>query len=334
MDNNIRDDNDLCFVMAVGIIVLSLTGITASLGIDLYDGTKEIQRGVGFIDATKDNYMQAMVKGSIYGNGEAVSVFGTCMDEYGIPVVNSSGTLSAWYPNGTVYLANQSMENITSGYFVYIGNMSIVSGTYLTEFMCKNISGATAKAWGEWQNPVWVADIAESLVELNDTQALITDVNNDIIGINTSLVDMNNTAEKIYTNITYIYQNISFIYQNMTNSFDDLTHVANGSVDRNNSLLADLLYRLINYSGTPIVNNLTWVTAYNLAPVYRAFWDVNVTAYNEYGQVVGSPEVDCTINATDSDIESMHWNNGLDVFTAKIFVSGWNFEWNTSCHYE
>ena len=90
--------------------------------------------------------MVANVKGSIYGSGEIMSVFGTCVDMNYVPI-NTSAYFSAWYPNGTQFISNTSMTQLQIGYFLYTGPMSVQKGTYLTEMECVDEStGQTAKA--------------------------------------------------------------------------------------------------------------------------------------------------------------------------------------------
>lgn len=126
--------------------------------------------------------LHADVKGSIYETGEQVSVFGTCLNgSYGPVAGGTTAALNVWYPNGTMFFQNVSMTELQPGYYLYSGSMSAVQGTYLTELLCAvNGTGEVAKAWGEWQNPFWVAKI-------NDSYALLLQVNQSLMGIGGSL---------------------------------------------------------------------------------------------------------------------------------------------------
>ena len=76
-------------------------------------------------------------------------------------------------PNRTLAFANDSMMEIQTGYFLWSGQMQPVGGTYFTEMRCvNNATGDFALAFGEWQNPAWVARLAtiqEDISNINIT---------------------------------------------------------------------------------------------------------------------------------------------------------------------
>ena len=196
----------------------------------------------------KQYYLKAMVKGSIYETGEYMSVFGTCSDSNDIPVENATALFSAWYPNGTNYLMNQSMSEISTGYFLWQGSMTITGGTYLTRFECQALN-QSAFAFGEWQNPVWVNRVAQIALMTNNTWALLYDLNGTIIGINNTVSGINVTVTNINdtTNeILSIVRQISITglrrlyFYNVTDSFDYNYTIMNGTVpDVSNFMRAD-----------------------------------------------------------------------------------------------
>lgn len=341
-----------------------------------------------FVLAMKDDapkaegaILKALLKGSIYETGEYMSVFGTCTDAYDNPVSGTTGTLTAWYPNGTVYMSDQVMTTISTGYYVWQGYMPAVGGTYLTQFNCTK-SNQTALAWGEWQNPVWVARIAEALDIVNQTQYIITDLNGTIIGINATLeqieaivAQINLTVEEIQTEInttqTLILDGFNSTLENLsglqtsieqnftyTNSLIVETQIiANASVDRNDSLLAQLLYSLINHTGVPTTGNVTWTERSGPNPPrYWRYWWIKVDVEDEYGNAVYYPEVGCNLTTSVTGEEVMDFytspscagyykgdchgyddeddesNNGGGYFYSKVFVSSWDFSWSTTCY--
>jgi len=112
--------------------------------------------------STNPNKIKAMLKGSIYESGEQVTVFGACYDGWGYLLPGANATFSSWYPNGTLWHDNVPMTSINnSGRWRIQMNMSDTRGTYLTQIKC-NYQGDYALAFGEWQNPRWVARIKET----------------------------------------------------------------------------------------------------------------------------------------------------------------------------
>jgi len=257
-----------------------------------------------YIDDVKHNFqMMAKVKGSIYANNETISVFGTCTDAYDVPVINSSGTLTVFYPNGSVYFSNQSMTKLTEGYFLWTGPMPFVEGTFLTEFVCSatinNIS-YSAKAWGEWQNPGWTNKIYD----------IYNTTNISIEMINQTLYEINRTQEMVL----------------------ETQVIANASVDRNNSLLAQLLYYLINLSESHMIpGNLTWTEDPGRV-IYGKYWRIKVYVYDDSGYPVYYPEVACTINTTLHSLQYMEDEGNH--FSARLYIyQGGDFEWTVNCFY-
>jgi hypothetical protein len=261
--------------------------------------------------------MNAVVKGSVYESGEAIAVFGTCVDNYGMPVINSTATFSAWYPNGTQFIFSDNMTNISAGYFLYAGIMSLVQGTYLTEMVCNaTIDGSPqfAKAWGEWQNPFWVNRLANISGQLSNLSLQIGE------GFNATVA------------------NITFLQQNMTNSFNNTNNlilqtqvIANASVDRNSSLLAYLLYQLLNISSSYIVPaNITWTEDADRV-VYHTYWSIKVHVYDIYDKSLFYPDVQCTINTTMHDLQYMEPQGNHFISTLYISRDDPDFSWTTRC---
>jgi hypothetical protein len=295
--------------------------------------------------------------------------------------------------------------------------MDVIGGTYLTEMTCYGFN-QTAKAYGEWQNPVWVNRIATVLDFVNASSLVLIDINNTVIGINattaqiaamlanlsinisgsnitvnlsavldaiaslslqigqgfndtqvlmidgfenvsilisssynnislqiTNLSSQVSNVQQSINNLTNIstvqynnvINNITFLQQNMTNNFNYTNSliqqdilVSNGSVDRNNSLLAQLLYLLINGTGTPVTGNTTW-TEYSIDnPVFYRTWNIKVKAYDEYGRIISDPYVACTIVTSQDplqymDVEGNHFSSSIFIYTHGEFT------WTTNC---
>lgn len=278
--------------------------------------------GVSSEVVVQEDVLRALVKGSIYGSGEFVTVFGTCLNATDGGFPGSYASMSSWYPNGSLFFENVSMGEMQTGYFFYTGNMSAVQGTYLTEMTCHvNGSDVVAKAFGEWQNPYWVAQVNA--------------VNGTLYNLS---VQLNESMEITWDKIDNISVQINTSYENLTTLIYYAAGVANGSVDRNDSYLAVLLQLIASTVGAPVTQNLTVVEDAE-ATVYFRNWNIDVTVYNEYNVTVGSPVVSCFINTTNNPPTTnqlMTWQESQSVFrhTEKVTtLPGVDFAWSTWCVY-
>lgn len=190
----------------------------------------------------------AKVKGSVYETGESVSVFGTCLSADDQPLTGTTGVLSAWYPNGTVLFSNVSMTEIEPGYYLYTGSMNPVRGTYLTEFTC-TYQQQVARAFGEWQNPFWVAKIGEINTTTNEIN---TKVDNITLELGDLRITMNDSFEITWSQLESINVTINDTFINLSSQIQAVGDVANASVDRNDSYLASLLHQLLDQTNTTI----------------------------------------------------------------------------------
>jgi len=312
--------------------------------------------------------MKAIVKGSIYETGEMMSVFGTCMDYNDIPIENSTAILSAYYPNGSVWFENDTMMEISNGYFVWAGPMDTVGGTYLTEFTCFGL-GQQAKAFGEWQNPVWVARIASIMQSLNETQYLLYGLNGSIVGVNAtlsqliSLVENSTQANEYYfnyltangtvslydvlnqVNINYdlinaTYQEIQFLSESMVNNFTytnslitQVGDIANASVDRNDSLIVTLINNLINLTSSQIVtpSNLTYIVVSQDVPRYWRDWNIVIRAYDSNGRLRSSPEIYCIMTTTTNPTPTYMEESGINFRYSEFINQFGDFQYTISC---
>lgn len=285
------------FLLAIGVVAMVL--LAGCVHITKDGRTVDYGNGVSLAAIGGAQILHAQVKGSIYETGDAVSVFGTCLDGNDRPFTLSGAFLSAWYPNGTVFLVNQSMTQFQSGYFVYQTAMDAVQGTYLTQMACVvpgNVPGneTVAYAWGEWQNPYWTGQIKNTSRDVaNMTQILQSSqvTWNDILNITSQVPG--------WFNMTWLAQNVTDaliqqIYANLTVQNAYVAMVANGSVDRNDSLLYLTLinngFIPVNASGAPVNWTVTADT-----PVYYRTWNVVAQAYDPVKQnkKLSYPDVQC-----------------------------------------
>jgi hypothetical protein len=306
-------DNEKVAICIIAIVFFGV-GILVLNGLSL---AKEDKLDAAPHELVQMGYLKSMIKGSIYGGGETMSVFGTCTDANDVPLNSTTGTLSAWYPNGTQYIFNDPMLEISPGYFIWNGEMSNVKGTYLTEFLCNaSIWGGSyySRAWGEWQNPYWV----EAIFNLSDDLANLS-------------LDLNLTNEYILNMNQTMVTNF-----NTTNQYImDTQIIANASVDRNDSLLAQLLYFLVNWSTTenPFCGNLTADQFSVGNPIYWKDWTIKVFARDGDGDGIGYPDAYCLINTTQNPTQSYMDDEG-DHFTYTEFNKvkpGGQFDWTIHC---
>jgi hypothetical protein len=318
MDDKIDDQRGIIGVI-VAIIFILLIGIVGVFAMNIYlSNNPEIKKMEG-IEKVTQREMVASLKGSIYSNGEAISVFGTCVDTYDIPVTNATAWFSAWYPNGTQFVSSVNMTQLSPGYFLYSSIMSAVQGTYLTEVVCNATIGGInqfAKAWGEWQNPYW-------------TNAIINLSN---MTFNVNLTNVTNQLNAISSNITYLNYTIINNFNTTNQLILDTQMIANASVDRNSSLLAQLLYLLVNYStyGGPC-SDLN-VSQYSVDTVrYWTDWTVKVKV-NQGTTLKSDPDVYCLINTTQTATTYMDVEGDHFTFTELITTPPHgDYNWSIGC---
>ena len=320
------------------------------------DATLGLSKQVGQI-------LKAQVKGSIYETGEYMSVFGACLDSNDQGALDSYALFQGWYPNGTQFIFNDTMEQIQQGYFLYRGNMSAVEGTYLTEMRCFiNNTNITAVAFGEWQNPFWVKRIALLNDSITALDASLSGLN---ISINTSSLALQASMDAYYANLSNWTQNLTIqigaVKVNVSNSFNitwskldtmnatiqsmyanisNLTYnvaiIANSSVDRNDSLLARLLYNLtglvtsINMTGTvvPHTENAGTVRYFDM-------WTIKVQAYDGIihdDHKLQYPDVQCYITTTITPTSTAMTPYGTQFKYSEFINSLAGFDWTIVCY--
>lgn len=300
--------------MKWALIVLMLAVLTTSCVKvhDPYGDVLEVVQGdsglmaVGpAVTETVERILKAKVKGSIYESGEIVSVFGTCLDAYDAPFLNASNesiinaTFSAWYPNGTQFIFETDVVELTSpGHYLYTAPMAAVEGTYLTRLKC-SLDDQFAYAWGEWQNPRWVGKINETINQINETQVLINQT-----------------------------------YTNLSNQITIVGDIANNTVDRNDSLLYQLLWN-ITQNGVP-TTGLTGAINFTeefTNPVFHGLWEINATVLKG-GTQVGSDYVNCYINTTNANPTNnaqMEPITGPKFHYEEIVKKRFDFDWDIWC---
>lgn len=275
--------------------------------------------------ATPENMLKALVKGSIYESGEAVSVFGTCLNASDQPYPGAYANMSAWYPNGSVLFSDVPMFEIQPGYFLYSGYMNAVQGTYLTELTCHvNNSDELARAFGEWQNPFWVKRIEL----INETLQNIT------ISIGDLRVNMTESFEITWDKLDSINATINATFVNISNQLIYVAGVANASVDRNDSLIVQLLYNITGWtappgSGDPVNWTEEWTT-----PQLNRYWRIVVIARDpDTNQVVAYPDVLCDI-ITNLPTDTTLMDPFNNEFRYQLFINRQgDFTWNVSCYW-
>lgn len=290
-------------IIAVMLLAILLTGCSIftsgnkRLKVDVVDGKVIAFEG----EEPVKQSLKALVKGSVYETGEQVSVFGTCLDADDMPLPGTYAVLSSWYPNGTAFFANVSMTEIQTSYFVYTGTMNAVQGTYLTELTCHlNGSDMVARAFGEWQNPVWVSRIASTQGAVANLSAQLSNVSSNLtMQIGDLRVNMTDSFAITWQKIDNLSFNVSFndTLINITEQLNYVAWVANNSVDRNDSLLAQLMYQMLNVG---INTNLTlnWTELY-IPARHNQPWELYVVVHNELGARMREPYVSCQLQSNN-----------------------------------
>jgi len=296
----------ICLVL----VLLSSGGCITLSGVDGKPITVEKSGEALFyveeVMVSEEQTLHALVKGSIYGTGEAVSVFGTCLDGDDGIINGTYAVMSSWYPNGTVFFSNVSMDELETGYYLYTGAMNAVQGTYLTELRCMvNGSDQFALAWGEWQNPLWVEQIGY----------------------------INESIEITWDKIDQINVTLGNVYNNLSQEIYVVGQIANNSVDRNDSYVVYLLNQIINTTTPPTPGTSVNYTESYTIPVYMKMWTITVYPIGETGRQVGYPDVMCEIETdlptpiVDMTVQGSHF-----VYSVKLTRPG-DLNWVINCYW-
>lgn len=288
------------------------------------------------VEASPQTMLKAMVKGSIYETGEEVSVFGTCLNATDEPLtIGTFATMNSWYPNGTIFFTNVSMFELQSGYYVYTGVMSAVQGTYLTELICHvNGTGETAKAWGEWQNPAWVALIGTINGSMSNISYQLSNISSQVSNVSIQLANFTLHVDNQF-NQTWAYQNqtnllINATYNNLSQQITVVGQIANASVDRNDSYLAGLILSLLPGASN---SSLNYTVDSEDAPIFMKTWSIQVTARNSAGKVIQYPDSYCTISTNlPSPVVQMTSQGNHFVYSILINRLG-DFTYTVACYW-
>ena len=315
-------------IVTIILAVIFITGCVNLTGVDGQQAniyTDPDTREMGLMQQVDYSILEIEVLGSIYESGELVSVFVTCLDGNQRPVPNVEAQLSAWYPNGTIDFYGFQMQEIQPSYFLYTGPMNSVQGTYLTQATCY-IPNTTieAIAFGEWQNPFWVSRI-------NQTQAAVQNVTIQIGALETTIEDgFQITWDSL--------DKINATMNNFTIVLGEVAAIANASVDRNDSYLAQLLLN-INQSianiGVPGSSGtlVNWTEQAD-QPFFWEIWNIRVDTYSPTtGKRVFYPDVGCSITTTLAG-GPIPMNPIGNQFRYSEFINQvGTFNWNVSCSY-
>ena len=258
-------NDDKKIILFFTIALIAVIGIFTILSLP-------VDNSVTSLSVKKSIKLVAELKGSIYESGELISLFGTCEDADRNPI-NASGLLTAYYPNGSVLFSNTTMSQFELGKYLYSAPMNSVQGTYLTAFECQYF-GASAWAYGEWQNPAWVARLAF----------------------------IQNQTDQIESNF-----NITFDYLNQINSsFINLTT----ELGVNSSAI---LIGIAKTLGACKDCNLTYIAYYREPIKYYKNWHLYVNVFNEYGRDV-TDVVNCNVTTNFWGTENLTYQSGLTLY--------------------
>ena len=314
-------------VLLLGFLLVGCIRLTDESGKVLSIGKDTagfyVDKGISLETAHKAS-MFANVKGSVYETGEMMSVFGTCLDDAQLPVANTTVLFSAWYPNGTLYLNATNVTALQPGYYLYRGAMQAVQGTYLTEIDCyANVSGnyLHAAAWGEWQNPFWVQRI-------NDTQAAVSNLSLQLGNLS---VNMSNSFNITWNKLDSMNTSINASFYNLSSQIYQVGVIANASVDRNDSYLAQLIQNL-SFAVTP--SGALNYTEDADTPKYMDDWSIKVTAKSPLtGKTIKYPDAECFISTTQTNPAVPMSPQGSYFKYDELITKHGSFTWTVTCQY-
>lgn len=276
--------------------------------------------------------LAARVLGSIYETGELVSVFGTCLNADDQPLtVPVQALFSSWYPNGTVSQTNISMQDVGGGYYLYTGYMENVSGTYLTRLQCYVDQDNYAYAFGEWQNPNWVGRIGQVDSRTVDIQQYLGNITLQIGDITLTLVEGFNIT---YDMIESVNTTILGVQQNLSDQIYIVGQIANQSVDRTDSYLAQLIQNLTGIVAPPSQGTVLPHTETFNNPVYWSNWQIRADVETISGRPVFHPDVACTINTTLTPAPTLMTPKGNHFVYTEFITSSNTYSWTIVCTWQ
>ena len=223
----------------------------------------------------------ADVKGSIYESGETISLFGTCRDA-DLNYINATALLTTYYPNASIMFSNTSMSQFEQGKYLYSSPMSSVQGTYLTMMECV-YQGQSAFAYGEWQNPYWVARLA---VIQNLTNSTAINLENLTLDVDLGF-------------------NISYDYFEQINTTINNLDIGNVTLGGNYSAI---LIGIAKTIGACVECTLTTEEYYRTPLKYWKNWHIYAKVYNEFGKDV-TDVVECNITTDRWGTEEMTYQD-------------------------
>jgi len=112
---------------------------------------------------------------------------------------------------------------------------------------------------------------------------------NTLVVLNGTIVDQHGiTREYIANQSNYTNQLVMYA-----------AGVANSSVDRNNSLLYNMMHYLLIKAGYPITGNVTaiFIGASPEIPYYWDDWTITAGAKDEYNRTISYPDVECFLTS-------------------------------------
>jgi len=260
----------------------------------------------------------------------------------------TDASFSAYYPNGTQFVFDEYLPEIDEGYYLYTANMSSVQGTYLTELTC-HLEGSdmVAKAFGEWQNPFWVARLAllnDSInninislnaselnisVDLSEVLDVLDAMNLTIEGIdNTTLTLIQNMQEvNLTTNqiLTYV-EGMNLTLGDISTAIDGNFTLINFKLDELNLTLAqqNVVLEAINTTIIGQYDNLTDLINNLNISIGDGFDALNQTLISEFS-VLNSTMVSNFVNLANLIVNTNATNvaqyNNLTAFLDAMNVS-------------
>jgi len=158
--------------------------------------------------------------------------------------------------------------------------------------------------------------------------------------LNNTYTLLQDTYQLVNTSFNYTNTQLNLLNQSMQANFNytnslivQAANIANASVDRNDSLLAQLLYALIGSSSPGYINSTLNVTVFQEDQGrYWRDWTVKCRVYDFLGRQQQSPDVYCILNTTIAGEQYMEAEG--EHFSGTVFINQLgDFDYDIRCFF-
>jgi len=189
--------------------------------------TAQISTLLAYINSSVSNITDGIkfIGGTEYSTGES-GLTSVQFLKGGSPVNTGLCNITAYYPNGTIFINNQAMTYLSGSNGIYSYTFTVPNsiGIYREDFLCSQ-AGFQYYASGSFHNSEWsnnITSIYQLLLYMNSTQATqFNSLYSLMLSVNSTINSMNSTMAEnflsINENLTLIYNLVNATNQSIMN---------------------------------------------------------------------------------------------------------------------